>query len=43
MAEITLDTLRKQIGQAVDVPAEETPDTLKEQITLLTPDERRKV
>ena len=43
MAEITLDTLRKQRGQAADVPAEETPDTLKEQITLLTPDERRKV
>ena len=33
MAEITLDTLRKQRGQAADVPAEETPDTLKEQIT----------
>ena len=43
MAEITLDTLRKQRGQAADVPAEETPDALKEQITLLTPDERRKV
>ena len=42
MAEITLDTLRKQKGQA-DVPAAEIPAALKEQITALTPEERRKV
>ena len=43
MAEITLDMLRKQRGQAEDAPAEETPAALKEQITSLTPEERRKV
>ena len=43
MAEITLEMLRKQRGQTEDMPAAETAAALKDQITALTPEERRKV